>query len=456
MTTNFNDTLRGKLTDLLSASQDDTNPEYNSAQIKNEVLLRRPAPTYKQIHTADSLRVEFFAALVDLLANISTNQTQSKVSLPLWLSQRIAWFYVNQFYLKINQDLELAGAEVDSVINKENVRIYVQQNLAFFVSAWLSKANLINSKNLLFSLEKYATGGGTRIIYDECSIKNKRRTMEDKVFIIESICPSCDSNAETNSLSIFSLFDGHCGVECAEFVSKHLPLELLDACTNDSLPSTSTVSESMFKASFRQVNAKFSRIAHEQSLRSGATACVCMLTDSNRLLHVAWCGDSQFCLIKNRRVEFLTDIHKPDSETEKRRIEAAGGYVSCTANTWRINDVLAVSRSFGDVAFQTNEMVTCQPDYKRIELDGSEEYFVLGCDGFFEHIDFDEELIRFVEERLSERDNCSSAVSSSEATELEHVSRNSLTSANMAELLVNRAKANGSSDNISVIFAQFK
>ena len=43
---------------------------------------------------------------------------------------------------------------------------------------------------------------------------------------------------------------------------------------------------------------------------------------------MAWCGDTQFCLVKNGKIEYITEAHKPGSQKEKERIEKEGGSVS--------------------------------------------------------------------------------------------------------------------------------
>lgn len=66
-----------------------------------------------------------------------------------------------------------------------------------------------------------------------------------------------------------------------------------------------------------------------------------------RSIDVAWCGDTQFCLVKNGQINFITEEHKPDKPNEKKRIEETGGTVNFVSEAWRINSSLAVSRSFG-------------------------------------------------------------------------------------------------------------
>jgi serine/threonine protein phosphatase PrpC len=70
------------------------------------------------------------------------------------------------------------------------------------------------------------------------------------------------------------------------------------------------------------------------------------------------------------------------------------------------------------------------PQIKHIDLDGSEDYLIIGCDGFWECID------------------------AKTITEL--IDANKYNCSNIAEMLARKAKENGSLDNISVIFVMLK
>ncbi len=172
-------------------------------------------------------------------------------------------------------------------------------------------------------------------------------------------------------------------------------------------------------------------------MRSGSTCCLSILSsnDSNREeysdLHVAWCGDTRFCLVKNGKIAFISNEHKPEDESEKKRIENAGGTVSFTSGAWRINGSLAVSRSFGDLDYQPS--VSAEPEVKHFQLDGSEDYFIIGCDGLWETLDLND-LCNYVYEQ----------------------SNSAQSNANMAEVLVKKAQNNGSNDNITSIFVLLK
>jgi serine/threonine protein phosphatase PrpC len=70
------------------------------------------------------------------------------------------------------------------------------------------------------------------------------------------------------------------------------------------------------------------------------------------------------------------------------------------------------------------------PQIKHIDLDGSEDYLIIGCDGFWECID------------------------TKTLTDLVNSNKNN--GSNIAEVLARQAKENGSLDNISVIFIMLK
>lgn len=52
------------------------------------------------------------------------------------------------------------------------------------------------------------------------------------------------------------------------------------------------------------------------------------------------------------RVKELAYDHHPDTEDERSRIDAAGGYVTEWAGVVRVNGQLAISRSIGDMQYK--------------------------------------------------------------------------------------------------------
>lgn len=86
-------------------------------------------------------------------------------------------------------------------------------------------------------------------------------------------------------------------------------------------------------------------------------------------------------------LEMSTD-HKPTLDSERQRIESAGGYVS-----WgRVNGNLALSRAIGDFEFKRTfelpveqQIVTAFPEVLEKDiLEGEDEFLVLACDGIWD------------------------------------------------------------------------
>merc|ERR1712137_244777 len=90
-------------------------------------------------------------------------------------------------------------------------------------------------------------------------------------------------------------------------------------------------------------------------------------------------GDSRSVLCRNDKAFPLSYDHKPDSESERKRIEKAGGFVT---ESKRVNGVLALSRALGDVDLQPP--VTYEPDIIHTKLQADDKFIIMGCDGLWD------------------------------------------------------------------------
>lgn len=79
--------------------------------------------------------------------------------------------------------------------------------------------------------------------------------------------------------------------------------------------------------------------------------------------------------------EALSEDHKPNLESERRRIEGEGGVV-IWAGTWRVGGVLAVSRAFGDRPLK--RYVVALPEVKHQAVAAGDETIVLASDGLWD------------------------------------------------------------------------
>lgn len=84
---------------------------------------------------------------------------------------------------------------------------------------------------------------------------------------------------------------------------------------------------------------------------AGCTANVVMITKSDIICANA--GDSRSVMSKKGKAKDLSVDHKPDTPSEKRRIERANGYVEDS----RVNGMLALSRSIGDFEYKNNAVL---------------------------------------------------------------------------------------------------
>lgn len=140
---------------------------------------------------------------------------------------------------------------------------------------------------------------------------------------------------------------------------------------------------------------------------SGTTACVCLM-NKERIV-VANAGDSRAVLCRGGTAIDLSIDHKPEDDVEKTRIVNAGGFVN---EDGRVNGGLNLSRAFGDHSYKKNtelplrdQMITALPDVKVEELQPSDEFLVVACDGIWNSLN-SQQVVDFVRERLKRGKSC--------------------------------------------------
>ncbi|XP_007441469.1 protein phosphatase 1E [Python bivittatus] len=244
-----------------------------------------------------------------------------------------------------------------------------------------------------------------------------RRKMEDKHVCIPDF-NTLFNLEDQEEQAYFAVFDGHGGVDAAIYASVHLHVNLVHQEMFQHDPA-----EALCKA-FRVTDERFVQKAARESLRCGTTGVVTFIRGN--MLYVAWLGDSQVMLVKRGQAVELMKPHKPDREDEKKRIEALGGCV-VWFGAWRVNGSLSVSRAIGDA--EHKPYICGDADSGSTVLDGSEDYLILACDGFYDTVNPDE-AVKVVADHLKENNGDSSMV---------------------AHKLVASARDAGSSDNITVI-----
>lgn len=133
----------------------------------------------------------------------------------------------------------------------------------------------------------------------------------------------------------------------------------------------------------------------------GCTANVIVI-DKMQKIYAANAGDSRCVLGRAGKAVPLSFDHKPEDETELKRIEKAGSVVT----EGRVDGNLNLSRSLGDLKYKTNKSlkpeewpITAFPDVKVVDLQSDDDFIIMGCDGIWE-TKSNEEMVDYIYERL--------------------------------------------------------
>ncbi|XP_014376325.1 protein phosphatase 1L isoform X2 [Alligator sinensis] len=173
------------------------------------------------------------------------------------------------------------------------------------------------------------------------SIQGRRDHMEDRFEVITDL-------VNKTHPSIFGIFDGHGGESAAEYVKSRLP-EVLKQHLQD----------------------------YEKD-------------KENSVLSYQTILEQQILSIDREMLEKLTTSY-----------DEAGGFISFNGS-WRVQGILAMSRSLGDYPLKNLNVVIPDPDILTFDLDKLQpEFMILASDGLWDAFS-NEEAVRFIKERLDE------------------------------------------------------
>ena len=244
---------------------------------------------------------------------------------------------------------------------------------------------------------------------------------EDRVSIIININQPNNNNKEKEKIiwpkaSYFSVFDGHGGNKCAEFLRDNL-LKLI--CDNDYFPNDI---EKAIKYGFSEADKLFlESAAKDGELIDNSGSCGLILLIVDNKIYIANVGDSR-CIISMKNGLIKKDVtrdHKPNYPYEKERIVLNGGRIYQTQtplnqnleNNGKNNEEnnknnlillgphrvfpgsLSVSRTIGDAAAKLTflggnpKVVISEPDIYCYDLDKDDiDFLILGCDGIYDQL----------------------------------------------------------------------
>ena len=248
---------------------------------------------------------------------------------------------------------------------------------------------------------------------------------EDKISISSLIKkPSSSKIKSWPKISYFSIFDGHGGEECSEFLKDNYLKYLVD---NKNFPYD--IKQSMIEA-FKDIEEEFFKLkckdTLEESDKSGSCALVAVIFDNK--IYIANIGDSRAIMSINEgtKIKQLTVDHKPDNLIEFERAMKNGSKIYLDDNDDPDRDVskikfikdkhdlekkkelkqhsvedkifrvypsdLAVMRTVGDIKAKKKEFggnpgtIINNPDIFVIDINSNDDFIVMGCDGIFDDL----------------------------------------------------------------------
>ncbi|CAN0422573.1 unnamed protein product [Ascophyllum nodosum] len=260
--------------------------------------------------------------------------------------------------------------------------------------------------------------------------QGKRPTQEDRVRMAPDLALALMSKVARPHLyqqfGLFGVFDGHNGQMCSEALCTGLYLAVAKQTEFHHSPRKALVQ------AFETFDQELCSRQEQEGDTSGSTGLLAVFDGRSRGLLVANTGDSRCVASRAGVAERLTNDHRLSRQDERQRVMAHGSLV---ANN-RINGVLAVSRSFGDVQHKEGKspglIATPEITSENCSTSGL-EFVILATDGLWDVVD-DQEAVNFVRLRLSDNGDLSTTT----------------------KALTKLALDQGSVDNVSVVLVWFQ
>jgi protein phosphatase 2C family protein 2/3 len=308
-----------------------------------------------------------------------------------------------------------------------------------------------------------------------------RNYNEDRVSIIININKNLSSKCKEKKIwpkaSYFSIFDGHGGNKCADFLKNNL---LILICENKFYPNDI---ENAIKFGFNEADKIFLKLIQKNGeVIDNSGSCGLILLVFETKIYIANVGDSR-CIISLNNGQTRKDVtrdHKPNYPYEKERIIANGGKIYQTqtylnqngeSNELADNDDvsnieknnteliiigpyrvapgnLSVSRTIGDPVAKllsyggNSKVVISEPDIYCFDLEKDDiDFLILGCDGIYD--------------QLTSQEILESAWKMIEKNKKKNIDIYN-TCANIVDFILKMSMARKSFDNVTCLMVAFK
>ncbi|KAJ1276050.1 hypothetical protein BS78_05G184500 [Paspalum vaginatum] len=223
--------------------------------------------------------------------------------------------------------------------------------------------------------------------------------------------------------------------------------------------------ESLTRA-VHDIDLTFSKEALQKKIESGSTATVVLIADGQIVAanvgdsKAFLCSEGHDSLHRNRKrrrkrnsinpEEFalanydgpmyhareLTKDHHPDREDERKRVEAAGGYVLEWAGVYRVNGELALSRAIGDIPYKRYGVISTPELTGWQFLSANDSFLIASSDGIFEKMTMQDVCDLMLHAKFHVKQDFGSS---------------SITQHNLADYVVHAALQKGTTDNVAAV-----
>ena len=200
----------------------------------------------------------------------------------------------------------------------------------------ISLEAILNENFINYQKAKHSENGFDRIIsYGVNTYKGVIRNYnEDRVTIlINALINKGDNNTKkflkNLKISYFSIYDGHAGNKCCEFLKKYLHHYIFES---EFFPLNPIKA---IEDGFNLCENKFMNLIHsDNNYVDSSGSCALVILILNDVCYIANLGDSRALYSCNDGKKFfqITRDHKPNDNIEKDRIYKAGGSIYKTVN----------------------------------------------------------------------------------------------------------------------------
>ena len=239
-----------------------------------------------------------------------------------------------------------------------------------------------------------------------------RNYMEDRFSILTSF-----PNEQCKAL--FAIFDGHGGSSVSQFLCQNFISTFLKISQKFEVKNY----EKIFQKCFITLDEDIRKIPGSNQM--GSTATVILITKetdqilgSQKIIYCANIGDTNCELFGKSDCKRISYEHRCSDSMEEKRIKKINGSII----NGRVGGVIAVTRSFGD--FEMKELgVISEPNINKVSVNFNEKYFlIMATDGVWDFI--------------SDEDTFFSTMNNNDSMDV-------------CKDIVNKAKENGSTDNMT-------